>query len=94
MKKLMSRFDNLMAYVTRDPDSTLGSRQRNTLILEEFGIPVESDEMEMEISSSDMRWAQDWLERMGHVSGESLIAEIPKATRPGGSRVYAREPLA
>ena len=73
----VDRLDRLIKYLTAEPDSTLGSRQRNTLILEEFGIPVESEEMEIEIAPTDLRWAEDWLDRAGHVAGESVIVAHP-----------------
>lgn len=70
-------FERLVKYVTDEPDTSLGSRQRNTAILEEFGIPVESEEMEIEIAPDDLGWAQRWLEATGHVSGESLVIAHP-----------------
>jgi ADP-heptose:LPS heptosyltransferase len=71
------RFNKLVKYPTGAPDRRLGSRQRNTLILEELGIPVESEEMEIEISPDDLRWAEHWLERIGHVAGEPIIVVHP-----------------
>jgi heptosyltransferase-2 len=72
-----SWLDRLLTVTTAQGSLALGSRQRNTLILEEYGIPVESEEMEICVADDDRRWAERWLADAGHVDGEPIIVVHP-----------------
>lgn len=72
-----TRFDRLLTVTTPDPDLAEGSRQRNSQILEDVGIPVESEAMELEIAPADLEFARDWIQGHGHDIEEGLIVVHP-----------------
>lgn len=72
-----SSLDEMLTVTTASPDVAAGSRQRNTAILEEVGIPVHSEAMEMTIADDDRQWAQEWLRSAGHVRGEPVTVIHP-----------------
>lgn len=71
------RFDKLLTVTTPPGDLSHGSRQRNTQILEELGIPVESESMEMELAPADVEFARGWISKHGHDPDAGVIVVHP-----------------
>ncbi len=69
--------DHLLALNVGKPDNSLGSRERNEIIIEAMGIDPQGDHIEMTIADEDQRWAEDWLKRRGHEAGDHLVVVHP-----------------
>ena len=60
------RLDSLLSLNLGLPDTSLGSRERNQIIIERLGIEPVGDHMEIWIADADREWAQAWLAAQGH----------------------------
>lgn len=69
--------DHLLTLNVGKPDVTLGSRERNEIIIEAMGINPQGDHIEMTIAEEDQRWAAGWLKQRGHRDGDHLLVVHP-----------------